>query len=514
MRRLLGALLLLAAAELPSGAKEVTAMEADLNGDGLADRIVGYTLPRQGLPPTEGYAMVLEQNPGGRHRRFDLPGGWGGHYRPEFVVQDLTGDGRPELVIRVAGGAGWHMLFVFRRTPEEYKLELWDGALLHHLWDADGDGLPEVIGMQRQGAMWNQAARRFIWKDGRFVAWHELPWVFDRPPASEPVRPVPDVKGMTAAQAEIALLDAGLTLGAAVLVDAPGPGGKVLRQSVRPETLAELGKPVLVSIGAGDTRFQASALPRFEVVHYHSDQGPGSAPVATAQRDLRRWHAWLQGKVQWAEQVVQARLPEGPTYSVRLEKPWIVTMGGKRVQVRWLTVGTKPPHQGLIYLGTGEPRPGYIWSENVGALYTKAELEPLPIPPVGPVHWVDIDAFVTRWPENWTEAVRHRGLPAKGWPEVTDQPELKGPPRPAAAQRPDPDHAVVTVLGGQVDRAEQIGDRIDVWLAAEPGKVHRWRLPLTGYTMATRHITINLRYPDGRVQSTTLALDSWTGPEN
>lgn len=156
---------------LPPGAKVVVQQEADLTGDGVPDVIVGYTLPRAGLPPTEGRSAVLERQTTGGLRRVDLPGIWPGHYPPRFTIRDMTGDGRPELVRQVAGGGSWETLTIFQRQPDgTYRTLLDDPATYHRIGDTDGDGVPEVWGKKRFCDGARPCLQIFRWVSGQYVA--------------------------------------------------------------------------------------------------------------------------------------------------------------------------------------------------------------------------------------------------------------------------------------------------------------------------------------------------------
>lgn len=352
---------------LPPGAVVNATMEADLTGDGRSELIIGYALPRSGLPPTEGRAVVLERSATGAYRRFDLPGVWGGHYRPLFRVLDLTGDGRPELVEMVAGDVAWRFLRVFRRTIDGYEMLLENPAQDHVLWDADGDGRVEVIARYRRGLQVDQALQRFRWLNNRFIAWHAPEWTYRDGPTT--VRKVPDLKGLTLQEADATLKKAGLSLGVIAELDVPGQPGRVIRFE------AQDGE-VNVAVPAGNTSFAAPKLPLVATIHYASELGRSAAPIAGTPSDRANWHAWLQRLVSGVEQVVHTNSALPPVYLVELQEPWRVKLGNKTETVRWVGVSMQVPERGLLFLASEDPRPGYRFT---AAVYTSAEVQPPPV---------------------------------------------------------------------------------------------------------------------------------------
>lgn len=89
------------------------------------------------------------------------------------------------------------------------------------------------------------------------------------------------------------------------------------------------------------------------------------------------------------------------------------------------------------------------------------------------------------------------------------KPVLQGPSTPDPVYQPDPDHLTVTVLNGYIRSARRTGDDIRVEVAAAPGRVHRWPLPLTGFTMTTPAVSVHLHLPGGRSRTKAVALQSW-----
>lgn len=494
---------------LPPGAMITATKVADLTGDGRPELIIGYALPRSGRPPTQGRAVVLERTATGTFRRFDLPCCWPGHYRPDFRVLDLTGDGRPELVEQVAGGAAWQFLRVFRRAPKGYELLLEDAAQSHVLWDADGDGRQEVIARYRTRYQVDQALQRYRWVGDRFVAWHAPEWTYRDGRTNGGA--VPDLKGLTLREADDTLAKVGLNLGVIAELDTPGQPGRILRFEAR-------GGEVNVAVPAGDTSFRAPGLPPVAAVHYSSGQAPGIAPIAGTAGDRARWQAWLGRLAGGVEQVVHTKNLRSPAYFVELQEPWEVKLGGKAESFRWVGVGMEVPSWGLLFLGNELIRPGYLYPRFTVALYTRADLEPAPIPAEQPLvryleEHPEPDAFITLTPHEWAMAVRQRGIKAEGWPAKAVAPHLLGPAQPDERFWPVPDHALVTVLGGFVRRATRKDDNIYVEIVAAPKRVYRWILPLTGFNRSTKMVRVQLRM-NGRVLATrSFPLEAWASWE-
>lgn len=494
-------------ASLPPKATINVQTKLDLTGDGRPELIIGYTLPTGRIPPTEGHAIVLEQGPRGTYRRFDLPGVWPGHYPPHFRAVDLTGDGRPELVEDVAGGGAWEMMRVFLRTATTYEMLLEDPAVSHLLWDVEQKGRPEIIARKRWGNINDQYLQRFIWRDGRFVAWHAPEWRYawgERKPEG----PQPPVVGLTLKEAEERLTKVGLQLGVIAEVDQPGEPGRTIRAERR-------GDEVEVVLPAGSTRFAAPKVPQLASVYLSGAEGHwGDAPVAGTPEDLARWQRWLQGLIGGTVQVVHTRYPVAPVYQMKLEAPWPVKLGDQSLAVRWIGVPLEVPLRGLVYLATEDPQPGRPWPRFKSALYTRAPLEPLPIPAPKPLKEYltqhrTLESFVTLWPGEWETAVRQRGISPSAWPELEYAPALEGPVTPDASTSPEPDHVVVTVLNGFVRRAVRSGDEVRVDLVGAPGRAYRWVLPLTGFNRATQVVRLKI-YRDGAlVNGREIPLNGW-----
>lgn len=354
-------------AALPPDATVTLVEEADLTGDGRSELIVGYTVPRQGRPSTLGQVAVLERMRNGDYRRFDLAAAWPGHYPPQFTVIDVTGDRRPELVIRAAAGGAVGWLGVYRRGDGRYERLLHTVGLENLLWDADADGTPDIIGRQRTGSQADQALQRFRWLGGRFVSWHAPRWSYAPYSGQEGI--VPNVLGLTVREAEQRLAQAGLDLGLIAEIDTPGPTDRIFRQSM-PAGMrrTEPDQQVHVAVAAGDTRFDPGAgLPGVDRVLYQGEAEPVSASGSAAE-----WHTWLLPLVSGVEQAVHARTITSPAYLVRLAEPWQVRIGREPVTVRWVGVGLEPPSQGLLFLAPEDPRPGYLWPPFEVALYTRA----------------------------------------------------------------------------------------------------------------------------------------------
>lgn len=493
---------------LPPNATVNVQTKLDLTGDGRPELIIGYTLPRGGLPPTEGHAIVLERTRKGRYRKFDLPGSWPGHYPPRFQAVDLTGDGRPELVEQVAGGGAWEMMRVFRWTEKGPEMLLEDPAVYHLLWDVERKGRPEIIARKRWRNSNDQYLQRIIWRDGRFVAWHAPEWSYAfvaRGPQGEE----PPVVGLTLKQAEEALNKVGLNLGVIAELDQPGKPGQIIRSERR-------GDEVDVVLPAGNTRFAAPKLPPLDAVYRSGVGDPwGEAPIAGTTPDLERWQRWLQGVVGGAAQVVHTRYPEGPAYKLKLKTPWSVKLGDEQAEVSWITVPLEGITKGLIYLATEEPQqPGHLYLTYKAAVYTRAPLAPLPVPAAQPLKQYlsrhrEVDTFVSISPSEWETAVRQRGSSPEGWPDLEYAPGLEGPVTPDDRGSPIPDHAVVTVVNGFVRRAVRDGDEVRVELIEAPGRAYRWVLPLTGFNRSTPVVRVEIYRNGTEVGRREIPLDGW-----
>lgn len=106
-------------------------------------------------------AAVLERGQGGRWRRRDLPGAWAPHYHPRLSAVDLTGDGQRELVRYTGQGAAGGYAQLLSHVGHD-----------HLLWDADGDGLPEIAGTAKLDLPPHIETETFRWDGRRYVAWH------------------------------------------------------------------------------------------------------------------------------------------------------------------------------------------------------------------------------------------------------------------------------------------------------------------------------------------------------
>lgn len=492
---------------LPQGATINVQTRLDLTGDGRPELVIGYTLPTGKLPPTEGHALILEPGPSGRYRRFDLPGIWPGHYPPHFQAIDLTGDGRPELVEMVAGGGAWEMLRVFRRTPSGYEMLLEDPAVYHQLWDVEQKGRPEIIARKRWRNSNDQYLQRIVWRDGRFVDWHAPEWTYALE-ERKPTGPEPPLVGLTLMEADEAMRKAGLAMGLIAELDQPGKPGRVIRRRRRENE-------VDLVLGAGNTRFAAPRVPRLAAVYLMGGESRwNEAPVAGTAEELEGWQRWVQGLVGGTVQVVHTRYPETPLYLLRLGAPWSVKLGDQSLSVRWVAVPLKSPGQGLLYLAAEDPQPGRLWPSFTAAVYTRAPLAPPPIPPAKPLkqyltQHVALDAFVTIWPGDWETAVRQRGISPSGWPDLEYAPALEGPVTPDERTSPDPDHLVVTVLNGFVRRAVRSGDEVQVELVEAPGRAYRWVLPLAGFNRSTQVLQLKILSAGTEIPSRAIPLDSW-----
>ncbi|HYF92776.1 MAG TPA: hypothetical protein VD969_11085 [Symbiobacteriaceae bacterium] len=493
---------------LPAGATVVVTVELDLTGDGRPELLVGYTLPREGLPPTLGRAAVLERDSAGGLLRFDLAGTWPGHYPPRFTATDMTGDGRPELVERAGGGGAWGTLRVFRRAAEAYEMLLEDHAQDHVLWDADGDGRLEVIARKRTRYQEDQLLQRFVWRDGRFVAWHAPEWSYSHTvPAGTRL---PGLKGFSVKQADQALVKAGYRLGVIAALDRGMRADRVLRYQ------NENGQ-VHVAVSAGNTKVSLPPLLPVSGVYYVSDTAPGTAPVAMTDAQRTRWHGWLSQLMQGVQQAVYTRYlshTAGPIYFVELQAPWTVKLGDRTQTVRWVGVGTRPPYLGLLFMAPGLRRSGWILPDFLAAIYTTRSLPPAPVPAEQPLasylnQHPEVDAFVTIWPEEWPHAVRLRGIAPDGWPAPDFAPHLEGAFSPDPDTSPIPGHVMATVLNGFVRRASRQGDDVTVQVVAAPGRVYRWPLPLTGFDRSTRAVRVHLEVPGQAAVTREVPLEGW-----
>jgi hypothetical protein len=519
------------AAALPKDATVVVTEQADLTGDGLPELLVGYTLPRSGLPPTEGHTAVLERSSAGGYVRYDLEGVFPGHYHPRFTVRDLTGDGRPELIRENAGGAAWQSLSVFRRDPRGgYPALLDDPAVLHHLWDANGDGLPEVLRYERTFVPHQLGAGSIRWMGSRFVAWHSARWYEAAEGAPAGGRqPVADLTGLTLDQA---MARTNRPIGLVIPVDSPAPAGQVVRQEPAPGAVDNEGggsskagssapdlRPVHLAVSAGDVSVKAGPLPPIAAVSAIPDKWYDElgVPATSTAVQRQRWEAWLTPLIGQVRQTVRISHFGAPAYVVRLARPWAVTAGGKRLTVRYLGIPTGTPYLGLIFLAERGSDRSPIWPEYVAALYSPAVAPPVPLPAQPLRQYLQeqpgLEAFLTLEPASWYDALRLRGISDSGWPPEDPRPPLTGTPPADTPNVPDPDHLTVTVLNGYVRAARLDGDAFRVEVAAAPGRVHRWPLPLKGLTMGTNPV-IHLSGPGGKALAdpVRVPLSAWSGP--
>lgn len=508
------------AAVLPPKAQVVVTQEAELTGDRTPELIVAYTLPRDGLPPTEGRAAVLERTAGGGYRRFDLPGAWGGHYLPSFTVRDLTGDGRPELVLQVAGGGAWEMLSVIRRAPGGgYTALLTDPAGRHAIWDADGDGLPEVLGNSKLGSPAHRRTESFRWLGDRYLAWHTAVWnyggEFTGPGAGRAAEvAVPRLVGLPLPEA---VRRSPRPPGMIVPVDSAAPAGQVVAQTA--PSVPEGGQ-VHLAVSAGSTVFAAGPFPGVrQALSLPADlQDQLGVPAGSTPPQRRRWDEWLSPVLRGARQVVHLTSYSGPAYMFALAQPWAVCAGGRWISVEWVGVGLAEPYRGLILLADRASEWGPLWPEWTTAVYTSVPATARTPAPARPLarylrEQPELEGFVTLSDQSWAEALRIRSIRPEGWPSLTADPPLTGDAPLASPYTPDPDHATVTVLSGRVRRARRQGNDVWVDLEPRPGEAQRWLLDLRGFPMGMTP-RVHLLGPDPRTMAlhTPIPISGYKGP--
>jgi hypothetical protein len=129
---------------------------ADVTGDGRPDMIARDPAVDAGtlwIYPHNGSATA---NPWiGR-----TWAGTGWNLATAMTVGDLTGDGRPEMVIRDATGALWAYPHNGSTSGNPYTLKRfwvgsgWNTASAIVLGDIDGDGLQDLVDREKDGSMW------------------------------------------------------------------------------------------------------------------------------------------------------------------------------------------------------------------------------------------------------------------------------------------------------------------------------------------------------------------------
>lgn len=222
-------------------------------------------------------------------READLTGSWGGHYIPRFRVQDLTGDGRPELVREVAGGGAWQMLSVFQRMPEGgYRALLHDPGRSHLIWDANGDGLPEVLSRDRvfpDG--FQRATESYRWLGDRYIAWHTARW-YEMAEGAPDGRKAP-VPNLVSLAVQEAASRSNRRFGMIVPVDSPAPAGQILNQWPKAGSTGGDDPRVHLAVAAGSTQFVPGPFPGVRrVTHIPKELQRQATP---AEPPL----AWLHG---------------------------------------------------------------------------------------------------------------------------------------------------------------------------------------------------------------------------
>lgn len=135
----------------------------DLDGDGLADAIVG----------SYDGGLYWYKNPGWSKRTISATA----HIEEDIDVVDVDGDGRQDVVAVTTAGATW-----FRNTATGWQARvLLSGVDLHDitLSDFDHDGLRDIVG-RGQGAAGNKI---YLWRQRSLTSWARS--VIDLPAGGE-----------------------------------------------------------------------------------------------------------------------------------------------------------------------------------------------------------------------------------------------------------------------------------------------------------------------------------------
>jgi hypothetical protein len=130
---------------LPDGHLVLATVDADLDGDGRDDRV-----HLVGQAPTDGafrgdLGLVVA---GESARLWPLPSAASGGYEPSLVAADVTGDGRPELVVSAAtGGSGGLVAAAVIATDRRDA----GGWRFTAILDAESRAIPSVGGALTDG---------------------------------------------------------------------------------------------------------------------------------------------------------------------------------------------------------------------------------------------------------------------------------------------------------------------------------------------------------------------------
>ena len=148
----------------PNGPSRVWGKGAgDLDGDGLADAIVG----------SYDGGLYWYKNPGWSKRTISAKA----HIEEDIDVVDLDGDGRQDVVAVTTGGVTW-----FHNKPAGWHAHvLVSGLDLHDIAvsDLDRDGLRDIVG-RGQGAAGNKL---YLWRQRSLTSWRRT--VIDLPGGGE-----------------------------------------------------------------------------------------------------------------------------------------------------------------------------------------------------------------------------------------------------------------------------------------------------------------------------------------
>jgi hypothetical protein len=130
---------------LPEGSAVLATVEADLDDDGRPERVrlVGQAPGEGGFRTDLG--LVVD---GTASRSWPLPSAASSGYDPELAVADVTGDGRPELVMTAATGGSGGLIAAAVITTSLRDDGSWQHA---SILDAESRAIPRFSGTLGQG---------------------------------------------------------------------------------------------------------------------------------------------------------------------------------------------------------------------------------------------------------------------------------------------------------------------------------------------------------------------------